>query len=186
MVLRDRYGCWSFIDLWRIAPGEAFSSEDETFLAGHTRPRIIFGDFFRPTQIVNRSPPLPTTVAQLLAVEAGVDDHPARARVHLANGLLVTVRAARIGDPDATDSGIAVTIEPTRPLERMSLFVRAFGLTDRETELVRNLADDADTHQIAAAKFISEHTVQDHLKSSFSKTGARNRRTLVARLRGGD
>jgi DNA-binding CsgD family transcriptional regulator len=123
--------------------------------------------------------------AQLLAVEAGVDNHPATARVHLADGHWVTVRAARIGDTDATDADIAVTIEPTRPLERMSLFVRAFGLSDREAELVRHLADGADTHRIASAMFISEHTVQDHLKSIFAKTDTSNRRTLLAILRGG-
>jgi DNA-binding CsgD family transcriptional regulator len=32
---------------------------------------------------------------------------------------------------------------------------------------------------------VSEHTVQDHLKSIFAKTGTRNRRTLLARLTGG-
>jgi DNA-binding CsgD family transcriptional regulator len=28
--------------------------------------------------------------------------------------------------------------------------------------------------------FVSEHTVQDHLKSIFAKTATRNRRTLLA------
>jgi DNA-binding CsgD family transcriptional regulator len=32
--------------------------------------------------------------------------------------------------------------------------------------------------------FLSENTVQDHLKSIFAKTGTRNRRTLLARLAG--
>jgi DNA-binding CsgD family transcriptional regulator len=32
--------------------------------------------------------------------------------------------------------------------------------------------------------FVSEHTVQDHLKSIFAKTAARNRRTLLARALG--
>ncbi len=39
--------------------------------------------------------------AQLLASERGVDDHPARARVHLHDGMWVTLRAARIGEPSA-------------------------------------------------------------------------------------
>jgi hypothetical protein len=32
--------------------------------------------------------------------------------------------------------------------------------------------------------YISEHTVQDHLKSIFAKTGARTRRVLIARILG--
>jgi DNA-binding CsgD family transcriptional regulator len=32
--------------------------------------------------------------------------------------------------------------------------------------------------------FLSEHTVQDHLKSIFAKTATRNRRALLARTLG--
>jgi len=32
--------------------------------------------------------------------------------------------------------------------------------------------------------FVSQHTVQDHLKSIFAKTATRNRRTLLARALG--
>ena len=228
MVLRDRHGCWSFIDLWRIAPSAAFSAADEDFLTGlapqlckairrchaHTfddtvvelpqgGPAVLVlspelqvrvqtretDEYLRrllPTDADRR--PIPAAAynvaAQLLAREAGVDDHQATARVHLAGGRWVTFRAARIGDPGAIDSDIAVTIEPTSPAGRLSLFVRSFGLSDREAELIAHLAAGADTHQIAAAMHVSENTVQDHLKSIFTKTGTRNRRTLLTRLRG--
>ena len=47
-------------------------------------------------------PTVPASVynvaAQLLAAEAGVDDHPAWARVHLADGFWLTVRAARLAE----------------------------------------------------------------------------------------
>ena len=76
--------------------------------------------------------------AQLLSVEAGVDDHPPTARVHLSGGVWLTLRAARIGSPSrAADQDIAVSIEATGPAERMTLFARACSLSARETEPVQ-------------------------------------------------
>lgn len=112
--------------------------------------------------------------AQLLAVEAGVDTHPAYARVHLAAGEWLTLRADRLGE------NIAVTMERTGPAERLDLFGLAFGLSTREAELLRQLAAGADTREAARALFVSEHTVQDHLKSIFAKTGLRTRPSLLS------
>lgn len=120
--------------------------------------------------------------AQLLAVEAGVDDHPPSARVHLADGVWVTLRGARLGQ--APDGDIAVTIERTTARERADLFARAFGLTPREYELLQCLVDGVDTREVARRMLLTENTVQDHLKSVFAKTSARNRRTLLARALG--
>ncbi|HEX9547812.1 MAG TPA: helix-turn-helix transcriptional regulator [Acidimicrobiales bacterium] len=123
--------------------------------------------------------------AQLLAVEAGVDEHPPSARVHLSGGVWLTLRAARVdAEGPSLEHDIAVTIEPTAPAERRSLFACSHALTRRETELLDLLAQGADTHTIAQELFLSEHTIQDHLKSIFAKTGARNRRTLLTRLAG--
>lgn len=64
--------------------------------------------------------------AQLLAIEADVDQSPPSARVHLSDGLWVTLRAARIGDTrPAEGRNIAVTIEETSPPERVALFARS-------------------------------------------------------------
>jgi DNA-binding CsgD family transcriptional regulator len=123
--------------------------------------------------------------AQLLSVEAGVDDHPPSARVHLSAGVWLTLRAARIGTASPTaEQDIAVTIEATAPAERMALFARACALSARELELLRHLIIGSDTRRIARRMFLSENTVQDHLKSIFAKTGTSNRRTLLARAVG--
>jgi DNA-binding CsgD family transcriptional regulator len=120
--------------------------------------------------------------AQLLAVEARVDANPPLARVHLADGGWLRLRAARI-DGDA-GRNIAVTIEATTPGERTALFARAFGLSARETELLDHLRAGRDTRDVAVRMHLSEHTVQDHLKSIFTKTGTRSRRTLLSRATG--
>jgi len=123
--------------------------------------------------------------AQLLAVESGVDDHPPLARVHLAGGAWLTLRAARIGNRVPTyERDIAVTIESASTAERLSFYVRACGLSSREAELLGHLATGADTRHIAQMMFLSEHTIQDHLKSIFAKAGVRNRRTLLTRVAG--
>jgi DNA-binding CsgD family transcriptional regulator len=119
--------------------------------------------------------------AQLLAVEAGVDGHEPRARVHLAGGLWLTLRAARL----EADGDIAVTIEPCSTADRLALFGRCSGLSAREQELLGHLAAGDDTREVAARMFLSAHTVQDHLKSVFAKTGVRSRRALLARALGG-
>jgi DNA-binding CsgD family transcriptional regulator len=116
--------------------------------------------------------------AQLLAVESGVDDHQPRARVHLSAGLWLTLRAAHIG------ADIAVTIEESTHAERLDLFTRACALSTRESELLTHLGSGADTREIAARMFLSEHTVQDHLKSVFAKTQTRSRKGLLARALG--
>ncbi|HEU5156104.1 MAG TPA: helix-turn-helix transcriptional regulator [Streptosporangiaceae bacterium] len=128
--------------------------------------------------------------AQLAAIEAGVDDHAPSARVHLGQGVWVSLRAARIGDgrqrPADGDlsADIAVTIEHASPAERLDVFGRAFAFTAREAELLTVLADGADTRQAAAQMHLSMHTVQDHLKSIFDKVDSRSRRELLARALG--
>jgi len=123
--------------------------------------------------------------AQLLSIDAGVDDHPPTARVHLSAGVWLTLRAAHLGtSPQAGVQGIAVTIESSTPVERMTLFGRACGLSARELELFERLIGGLDTRGIAQQMFLSENTVQDHLKSIFTKTGTSNRRTLLARTVG--
>ena len=122
--------------------------------------------------------------AQLLAREAGVDDHPATARVAMPGGRWLTFRAARLGDPEDRTSDLAVTIAPVTPGERLDLFARAHGLTGRETELLRCLADGDSTREVAGRLHLSEFTVQDHLKSVFDKTSVRSRSALLARALG--
>lgn len=129
------------------------------------------------------APPIPAAAynvaAQLLAVEHGIDANHPSARVHLVDGLWVTLRAARL------DAGsIAVTIEETTAADRLDLFCRCFGLTPREAELLGHLANGGDTRDLAAKMCVSGHTVQDHLKSIFAKTSARNRRSLLSRALG--
>jgi len=66
-----------------------------------------------------------------------------------------------------------------------SLFRGLVRQQARERELLFHLAQGHDTREVAASMFLSPHTVQDHLKSVFAKTGTRSRRLLLARALGG-
>ena len=122
--------------------------------------------------------------AQLLATESGVDQHPPTARVHVRAGWWMTLRAARMVAVDEAASDIAVTVEQIAPTERIDLFVRAVGLSGRETELVQLLCAGRSSREAASEMILSPHTVSDHLKSVFAKTGCRSRGELLARALG--
>lgn len=116
--------------------------------------------------------------AALVAQEAGVPVGEPWSRVHLGGNRWVTVRASRLGED------IAVSIESSTPTERMDLFARACGLSSREREILGLLVVGLDSREIAGQLFLSEHTVNDHVKAILAKTGARNRQVLLARVSG--
>ena len=123
--------------------------------------------------------------AQLVANEEGLDGNPPLARVHLADSLWVTMRAARLSESHASiQSAIAVTIEETSPSDRLEVFSLAFGLSARHRDLVSMMAEGADTKEMATRLFLSQHTVQDHLKTIFDKTSTHSRRVLLSRVLG--
>lgn len=230
MVFRDQFGCWGWLDLWRIDRTTSFTAREVEFLRGIEKPITsalrnaqarafdlagleigrsgpVVLALSPDLEVLSQTPetadylrrlvptsqgrsPIPAgaynVAAQLLAVEAEVDDHPPVARVHLDRGTWMTLRSARMGGSKSPrDQDIAVTIEPSSPTERAELYVLASGLSRREGELVKHLTTGADTRQVAERMYISTNTVQDHLKSIFAKTGAPNRRILLARALGG-
>jgi DNA-binding CsgD family transcriptional regulator len=229
LVFRDRFGCWAFLELWRIGSGPGFTRADVEFMSGLTgvvtdalrrvQAETLGSTSARPDptgpvvlvmsadlEVRAQTPeteqylrilvppdeghaPVPAgaynVAAQLIAIESGIDDHPAFARVHLTGRDWLTLRAARIGTGEPSNKrDIAVTIESTSPSERLPLFARACGLSARETDLLRHLATGDGTREIAQRMYVSEHTVQDHLKSIFTKTGTRSRQILLARATG--
>jgi len=74
---------------------------------------------------------------------------------------------------------VAVIIEPAHPARISPLLMSAYGLTEREQEVTRLILQGHATAAIAGRLAVSPHTVQQHLKGIFDKTGVRSRRELV-------
>jgi DNA-binding CsgD family transcriptional regulator len=102
-----------------------------------------------------------------------------RARVPGANGAWYTA-SAMCTDRDR----VAVVLQPAQPAELVHLMLSRFALTPAERQVTELVLEGRSTRQIAERLVVSPHTVQDHLKSIFSKADVRSRRDLVARLTG--
>ncbi|HAP90434.1 MAG TPA: LuxR family transcriptional regulator [Arthrobacter bacterium] len=127
-----------------------------------------------PAEVLN-------VAAQLLALEADVDQHPASSRVYLGSGQWAMLRASRMDSAGSVAiPPLAVTIQACPPEARLDMFARSFGLTPRQRELIELAAAGADTAAMAGALGIAAYTVQDQFKQIFDTCGVHSRATLLA------
>ena len=127
-------------------------------------------------------PRLPTVVASVVEALKGpgaITTPGARARVLVRSGRWLTVHASRLDDDDQS---VAVIVEPTTPTALAPLIVAAYGLTPRETEVTQRLLTGLARKTIASELHLSLHTVNDHVKAVFDKTGSSSAGELRARV----
>jgi len=104
----------------------------------------------------------------------------AMARVLGRSGMWIVVHAATLVATE--QKRIAIIVEPAHPARISNLLMSVYGLTDREKDVTRLVLQGNSTTEIAQALFISPHTVQQHFKTIFDKTGVRSRRDLVGKV----
>lgn len=101
-------------------------------------------------------------------------------RVLSRSGMWVVLHGAAL--VSAGSRRVAVIVEPAHPARISPLLMSVYGLTEREQDITRLVLQGNSTAEIAEHLVVSAHTVQQHLKSVFDKTGVRSRRDLVGKV----
>ncbi|QTE29957.1 response regulator transcription factor [Pengzhenrongella sicca] len=98
-----------------------------------------------------------------------------RAVLSVAEGSLV------LSEPAAAALRAAWAIPAAPPVARHAIL----GLSERETEIMEHIAAGSGNQAIAAACFLSEKTVKNHINHIFAKLGVRTRAEAVSLWLGG-
>lgn len=100
-------------------------------------------------------------------------------RIHGPSGAWRRVTAVPM---EGSDGCVGVLIEPARPADLAPILLESYDLSAREAEIVVLLARGLATKDVADHLNISVHTVRDHVKAVFAKTGVTSRAELVAQV----
>jgi DNA-binding CsgD family transcriptional regulator len=129
---------------------------------------------------------LPSSVLAVAGRALRTAQHPdqpgevAVSRVLSQAGTWVVLHGASLVSGDARR--VAVIVEPAHPARVAPLLMSAYGLTEREQQVTRLVLQGDSTAEIAERLVMSAHTVQQHLKRIFDKSGVRSRRDLVGKV----
>jgi DNA-binding CsgD family transcriptional regulator len=129
---------------------------------------------------------LPSAVRAVAGRALRTAEHPdepgqvAVSRVLSPSGSWVVLHGASLVSGGARR--VAVIVEPAHPARIAPLLMSVYGLTEREQAVTRLVLQGNSTVEIAERLVVSAHTVQQHLKSVFDKTGVRSRRDLVGKV----
>jgi DNA-binding CsgD family transcriptional regulator len=127
--------------------------------------------------------PVRSVVAGLQAIDRGMMalDFTPKVRLRTVSGQWLVLYASRLKSP-ANQEQISVIFEIAQPAEIAPLIMQAYDLTKREGEVTQCVLRGWSTSEIAARLFISQNTVQDHLKAIFEKVSVGSRGELAARI----
>jgi DNA-binding CsgD family transcriptional regulator len=123
---------------------------------------------------------LPVEIRALVARlrRAHTSTHHSPLTVRAKSGRWVSLEASWISVENR--KVVAVIVQDASPEEMAPIVMTLFGLSGQERIVSGLVFQGESTQAISRRLRIAEHTVQDHLKAIFDKTGVRSRRELVA------
>jgi len=105
----------------------------------------------------------------------------------LSDGSVLACEIMRVETGGRSPSpAVLAFLQPVPALSKLCLesFCARHNLSPREEDVVRLLFEGLPTSDMADRLAISQHTVRDHLKRLYKKTGARSRSELLSRISG--
>jgi len=163
--------------------GQAANGDEAIALCAQLQPDLVLMDVLMPgiggieatRQIHRRHPHI-----KILVLSAMQDDESVRAMLEngavgyvlkdsLAHDIPATIRAAHSGNM------IFSQVITQRLLNQVSADMRDFGLTEREMEVLRLMAEGLNNGELAARLFISASTVKFHIVNILDKMGVQTR-----------
>ncbi|MGW1965454.1 helix-turn-helix transcriptional regulator [Streptomyces sp. NPDC001935] len=114
-----------------------------------------------------------------IALMARQPGRQALSRIPGPDGWIV-LEAQRLDDADL--GGVAVTIQSASSEVLLPAAAVLYGITSREQEVIRRALDGLAVKQIARSLNLSPHTVNDHFKAIYRKTGVNSREELLSSL----
>ncbi len=103
-------------------------------------------------------------------------------RVDIARALHAAAGGLAVFDPRVQATLLAAATSPARAeraLEPATAAPAPDGLTQREVEILALIARGMTNPEIAAALFLSNHTIKTHISRIFAKTGSRDRAAAI-------
>jgi LuxR family transcriptional regulator of spore coat protein len=79
-------------------------------------------------------------------------------------------------------SPLAPEHPPVSGVPTLASLIKTYGITNRESEVLRLLLDAKSTSDIAAEMVVTEKTVQNYVGSLLSKTGSKSRGEMIAKF----
>ncbi len=150
----------------------------DRFLSLQTEDQLIAQIKDEPRQ------PLFTLLCSLVEKVASASDGAEswKGMVHIADGSVMACEVTRI--VESGDHGLGAVLALMQPVGsdsalRVDAFASSHGLSPREQEVVGLLIQGQTTIAMADQLGISPHTVRDHLKHLYRKTGTNSRSELL-------